>query len=374
MHGLPMAQHFKQPEFNQLEITLFGSGYGESIVIHIGNGKWIIVDSLINRDANQPASLKYLEDIGIDISLQVISVIVTHWHDDHIRGISEIANKCPSAKFFISSALMTLQNINKFKTLILDSPASRLAHLNADSTSGVSEFRKLLDVLREAGNCPGFAFKDRLLIDEERIQVWSLSPHDTIFEKAVEAIIAQIPDKIGSVQRIKAPRPNYSSVVLWIKSDNDRILLGADLEENPEYKGWSLIISEKKASIIDDKARFFKISHHGSETGHHDKIWSELLYRDPFCLVAPFNRNPKLPRESDIARINSYTNNAYITSYERDVRYDIAMDRYVQRRLSARKATYVNEPYSYVRARKIATGNWVIETYGKARKLSSITR
>ena len=268
---------------------------------------------------------------------------------------------------------MTSQNSNKFKTLFLDSPVSRLAHLNADSTSGVSEFRKLFEVLRGTNNPPEYASKDSLLIDEEDAQVWSLSPHNTIFTKAIEAIIAQIPDKTGSVQRIKSPKPNYSSVVLWVKSNNDRILLGADLEESPSHRGWSLIIYEKKSSIIDAKASLFKVSHHGSETGHHDNIWTDLLNTDPFCLVAPFNRNPKLPKESDIARINSYTDNAYITSYERDARSSTSTDSYIRRRMSDRKATYAHEPYSYVRARKDNVESWAIETYGRAKKLSSIT-
>lgn len=130
MHGLTPEVRSKNPENDELEITLFGSGYGESVVVHIGDGKWIIVDSSINRDTRKPAALEYLEGIDVDVSSQVKGVVVTHWHDDHIRGISEIAKKCSSAKFCISAALMCSQQKDKFLKLVFDSSISRLAHLN----------------------------------------------------------------------------------------------------------------------------------------------------------------------------------------------------------------------------------------------------
>ncbi len=38
---------FNIPNFNIAEITLIGTGggYGESIVVHVGNNEWIVVDS-----------------------------------------------------------------------------------------------------------------------------------------------------------------------------------------------------------------------------------------------------------------------------------------------------------------------------------------
>ena len=75
MHGSIPAAHSKHPESDQLEVTLFGSGYGESVVVHIGDGKWLIVDSSINSDTKKPAALEYLEGIGVDISTKVFATI-----------------------------------------------------------------------------------------------------------------------------------------------------------------------------------------------------------------------------------------------------------------------------------------------------------
>ena len=50
------------PSEDEVEITLLGPGYGESIVVHIGHGRWIVVDSCIN-DAGEPQALEYLQAI-----------------------------------------------------------------------------------------------------------------------------------------------------------------------------------------------------------------------------------------------------------------------------------------------------------------------
>ena len=51
------------PKPNEIEVTVFGPGYGECIVIHIGSGKWAIIDSCLD-DAFEPASLSYLRSLG----------------------------------------------------------------------------------------------------------------------------------------------------------------------------------------------------------------------------------------------------------------------------------------------------------------------
>jgi glyoxylase-like metal-dependent hydrolase (beta-lactamase superfamily II) len=181
-----------QPEINEFEIVLFGSGRGESILIHIGNNEWLIVDSCIDRETRLPCALKYLDSINVDASTQVIGVVITHWHDDHINGVSQIVKKCIAADFFLSAALMSSQNSDIFKKLILDSPISRLAHLNADSKSGVDEFREVLETLRLRNKYPKYALNNKLLIDRNDTQLWSLAPHDSTFQKAIDAIVSQI--------------------------------------------------------------------------------------------------------------------------------------------------------------------------------------
>ena len=73
------------PSDDELEVSVFGPGIGECIVVHLGRHEWIIVDSCCDTD-NEPAATKYLKEIGIDTASEVKLIVASHWYDDHIRG------------------------------------------------------------------------------------------------------------------------------------------------------------------------------------------------------------------------------------------------------------------------------------------------
>jgi glyoxylase-like metal-dependent hydrolase (beta-lactamase superfamily II) len=93
------------PEPSEIEVSLFGPGYGESIVLHLGANVWFIVDSCIDPATGEPAPLEYLRQIRIEPAIAVRQVIATHWHDDHIRGLGRIVASCEAAEFVCSAAL-----------------------------------------------------------------------------------------------------------------------------------------------------------------------------------------------------------------------------------------------------------------------------
>lgn len=78
------------PRPDQVEVTLLGPGFGESILVHIGDNHWIIIDSCIDSDTGSPAAITYLEGLGVDPGEAVKVIVATHWHDDHIGGISTL--------------------------------------------------------------------------------------------------------------------------------------------------------------------------------------------------------------------------------------------------------------------------------------------
>lgn len=47
------------PNSDQIELTLFGPGFGECIAVHFGEGRWIVVDSCIDKKTGNPAVLDY---------------------------------------------------------------------------------------------------------------------------------------------------------------------------------------------------------------------------------------------------------------------------------------------------------------------------
>ena len=116
MHSFSNKIQFAPPRCDELEISLFGPGIGECLVIHVGDNQWIIVDSCIDSSTKEPAPLGYLKQLGINPFDNVKLFIITHWHSDHIRGASEIAKKCAGATICFSEALLQ----EEFLTLVGD--------------------------------------------------------------------------------------------------------------------------------------------------------------------------------------------------------------------------------------------------------------
>ena len=110
-----MEIDYDQPKHNEIEISCFGPGFGESIVIHLGNSEWIIIDSCTNNIDPLPASINYLNSIKVKVETQVKIVLATHWHDDHIKGIADTLERCKNAVFYCSDALRT----DEFRDLIV---------------------------------------------------------------------------------------------------------------------------------------------------------------------------------------------------------------------------------------------------------------
>ena len=93
------------PKPDELEVSVFGSGIGECIVIHLGNEQWMIVDSCLDKNTREPVALRYLRELNVDVATCVPLVVVTHWHDDHIRGSARVFANAKRARFVCSAAL-----------------------------------------------------------------------------------------------------------------------------------------------------------------------------------------------------------------------------------------------------------------------------
>ncbi len=37
------------PEPDEIEVSLIGPGYGESVLVHLGDGEWVVADSCVEK-------------------------------------------------------------------------------------------------------------------------------------------------------------------------------------------------------------------------------------------------------------------------------------------------------------------------------------
>jgi len=367
------------PADDELEVSVFGPGYGESIVIHLGGGKWMLVDSCLDPNTGFPAPTKYLADFKVDLASAVKMVVATHWHDDHIRGLSAVFRACDSAQLVISKALAT----NEFLSL-----ATLYSQRPFAETTGVDEFVRVLRMLGERKkrgaqlSPPTYAVTDRVLhIDSLQlasltvdIKVSALSPSDASILKADLAFAQLMPRENLPKRRLVSPTPNHASVVLWVEVGQHKILLGADLENTADpMTGWSVILDEAK--VISGKASVFKIPHHGSENAHENRVWPEILHPNPWAVVTPYRGGKKpLPSPTDVERIASLTNHAYATASARQqkIRWGERVVRELVKEV-AREIHGVYAGWGHVRFRQKITDpapNWQVELFGDAYPLS----
>lgn len=296
----------KAPPSDVIEVSLIGPGYGESIVVHIGGGEWIVVDSCVDENSqaqSRSSAISYLSKVGVDFANRVSHVIATHWHDDHIGGLSEVVDCCKSADFCCAMALRGEEFLGLATVYAEADPAQ--------SARSTQEIVTILEILKQRGKKPKLLHTDTLVRKTDNsIRVFALSPSNERIIRFLSRLAGEMP-KLGATRtRMGDMRPNDVSVALLIDLGDDAILLGADLEETPGG-GWSAIVNNSQ-SIKSTKSSVYKVAHHGSKTGEFADIWEKLLIPTPFAILAPFNRGGRpLPSEEDVKRILKRTTEAY---------------------------------------------------------------
>ena len=289
----------RPPNHDEIEVTLLGPGYGESVVVHIGEGAWVIVDSCINRDGS-PQALEYLERIGVNPVHAVKLIVATHWHDDHIRGMAHIVEVCRNARFCCTGALGEMEFLQAIRGLE--------GQYFSGSGSGVREIHRVFRQFEDRDDQPTFAFADRRLYGRDRYEIWTLSPHDSEFVNFLRTVKKLTPKAGETKRRIPTISPNDIAVVLWIRVDDVVVLLGSDLEK----QGWKTIL--KSEGRPTSEASLYKVAHHGSAGADTPEVWKRLLEREPYAALTPWRRGGHaLPTQEDVRRILTQSDNAFAT-------------------------------------------------------------
>ena len=358
---VPVTQSVNQlntpPAENELEITFFGPGYGESIALHVGDGAWVLVDSCIDL-AGEPRALRYLTDLGVDPARDVRLIVATHWHDDHIRGMTKLVSSCNNAEFCCASVLCK----QEFLAVVGKCGPNRIS----SPGSGVRELRGVFERHKETKTKPIFAIADRRIYAQGACEVWSLSPNDKEFVSFLRQVGSLIPGQGQPRASIPSITPNKVAVVLWIRIEDAVLLLGADMEK----PGWADILGSTARPT--DRASVFKIPHHGSANADEPGVWRDMLKADPCAVLAPWRRGRgNLPRSSDVQRILSCTANAYATTQgSRLIGAPLRRDRMVDKTIRdfgyRLRSTFMSSDAIRLRRAEGNQAQWRIELFGSA--------
>ena len=265
------------PEEHVVEVNLFGPGYGESVVVHLGSAQWLVVDSCAPDDEADPAALVYLRQIGVNYENQVKYIVATHWHDDHIRGLSRLITSCPAADVFISDAL----RYEALMSLVLEKSPRPITNLREMNRS----IETLLTRKPDMGQPYRFLLEDMAVHSalhhpNNDVRIWALSPSSVDVRQALRMLRYLLPSESNELTAVPNPRENHASVVLHVSVGNQNILLGADREIHTNNgRGWESVAACTARRALK-RCTFLKVPHHGSPNGDSLVIWNDLLESD----------------------------------------------------------------------------------------------
>lgn len=296
---------FKNKTIDIPEILVFECGYGESILIRTDTGKYIVVDSFINTETGNPIAIDYLKSVNESLN-KIKCIVVTHFHDDHIKGITTIIKEASDAEVVL--------NPIAFKSRKVLNYIAETQTIDGIQNHTTSEAFRLINFLEKNNVKRTWAISNRIIYsdeDSENFSIESLSPHDESIDKHLLSIENSNFDIVKNFIKLE----NLMSVVLLVRSKNCSILLGGDCtSEDEPFEGWETICTKfsKRAGISRVKADTFKIPHHGSATGQCERVWDEVLIKNPISVLTSFNKGKKVPNDLEIEWILSKTDKLYI--------------------------------------------------------------
>ncbi len=358
---------------SKLKLVLFGRGVGEGVLCNYGPNQWIIVDSCYGKNKNEqkPAALEYLLDNNIPFD-EVKLIVISHFHDDHIKGMLEIVKSCVNAKVYIPQALSSREFLTYLAT-IAD------VNQNTAPQQGVSEIFNIFQEAHKTNRRIETTRADVAIHFDHRslMRICALSPSNAECDESLLFFVEQVQTLANDTSlelpaSIRKQNKNDNSVTLCI-SDNksNDILLGADLEVSSDpNKGWLALSATQFAP--QNSASIFKIAHHGSENGFCSTAWSKLVvqHKRPIGILTPYNSS-SLPRLAQVKMLQSVTSELYSTSPVKE--YPVSSD--TQKILALKgvtSITQVNPNFGYIELSesKIDGTSWYdVTTVGAAVKL-----
>jgi len=353
-------EKLEPPESDEFEVTLIGgtAGYGESILLHIGNGDWIIIDSCVNVKNGECVPISYLNDLSVDISQHVLYVLCTHWHDDHIKGLSNILEQCTSKTVFVlscsddrekwvyemlndynyqgkSTVLNELKctismandkgirilpvkqdslvfNINGVLAYALSPSDEVVKKFEEEVASAQVKYHKTLNQAIKLKTIDAQLIQDASTLEEETINNFA----GLIKERIDEKKIVQEATNLLTYKDAKRVEQNDRCVALLVSFNGHHIILGADLENKTSDSGLSGWMSVAKCSSMNGvTSSLFKIPHHGSKTGYCDFFLKSFIKNDATMKLTAWAKGDKLiPEPVMLGKYYAHSQKMYITT------------------------------------------------------------
>ncbi len=301
-------------DIDRLEIHVLGGTKGESIVLRLPNAKWGVVDCYAKslKDPSSNATLKFLADRGVS---ELEFVCLTHPHDDHFRGMSQILAEFRVHSFWRFGGLSG----KHFHKLVHYYQMEAHRGGTAEVKENANEFETIFGIVRNRRRDPA---PERHMAEEmvtSRQQLYPV-PLDTNAEFQIWGL-APSGDRIGNYndgflkcfrgEKVVGQFPyedhNIISVALLVQYGTTRVILGGDVAN----AGWDDVLRDFTADKL--ASHVIKVSHHGSSTSYTDCVWRLFAANSlSIAVVTPFWRH-RLPDRGILDKIRSFAQETLTT-------------------------------------------------------------
>jgi|GEM_PF-4449043 len=279
------------PEADELEVSIFGPGFGECIVVHVPNGPWFVVDSFRLKDRT-PVAVQYLRDLNVS---DVDSLTISHWHRDHTGGAAEVIAAFPSLRLVVLPGAVGEREFSSFVSGMV--AGTFAAHMRRQ----VEDIESVLETLRTRPLVQAAMASPNLDVSP-RGATWSL--------RALSPSVDDVRADLGTLSRMSlgysGPKPkafdvNSGCTVLCLEVAGSRVLLSSDLDVGSgPTRGWHAIVQHFPWAL---DASVVKVGHHGSRTAFHPPAWATRP-AVRFAAITPYPaRGGRLPR-ADMLRVH----------------------------------------------------------------------
>jgi beta-lactamase superfamily II metal-dependent hydrolase len=299
----------------RLEVHILNGGYGESIIVRLPNGRWGVVDCYAPTpsDPRTNPTVVFLKEHRVR---HLEFVCLTHPHDDHFRGMSQLFRSFQVKRFWRSPAL-TPEHLRNFLS------RGRVEAEERGDTRSEEALNDLQRTLQLVGN---LRRSQQLIVESPGINTvlypWPVggsSPGLDDLEiktiappgNAVEGFIENLGRCFTADGKLTTDGPslhcNDVSLALLIRYGETRVILGGDVEG----PSWQCILRAVDKSTLT--VRGVKVSHHGSPTGYCTGLWRVFSAAGkPVAVITPSLRH-RLPTRGAVAHIRRHAEAVFVT-------------------------------------------------------------
>lgn len=290
-------------------LTIIGASPGESAIVQFDDGSVLTIDSCGREGKNY--TIDNMNRLGIDFSAVKYNII-THFHDDHIKGVADLIAACPGSKVVIPDAWTK----DVFRYFV----ASQSEEVNLSAVSVTREIERVFDFL---GQHPMrlFAVSELTTLypppvftgeNKERLVV--LTPR---FARKTDFLIRlgeAIDGGTASAFDFCMSNKNSTSISCLVQAGDRYIYLGGDVENGPPHHD----VRETHLSHLADVPAydFVKLPHHGSVTSFCDELRKRIADDKTVVAVTPYPKGKKQLPNVDTATYLAGANNVYVLSGE----------------------------------------------------------